>query len=56
MEHSIGHQALDLPSPPFSFFLKGEFGLLGGSLSPNIIFNSILNTCSDKLLEEEKND
>jgi hypothetical protein len=25
MEHSIGHQALDLPSPPFSFSLKGGF-------------------------------
>jgi hypothetical protein len=29
---------------------------LGGSFSLDIIFNSILNTCSDKLLEEENND
>jgi hypothetical protein len=33
LEHSIGHQALDLLSPPFSFSLKGELGSLGGSLS-----------------------
>jgi hypothetical protein len=54
--HSIGHQALDLPSPPFSFSLKGRLGSWGVSLSPDIIFNSILNTCFNKLLEEEKND
>ncbi len=39
---SINHQALQLPSPPFSFSLKGEFGSWGVSLSPNINFNSIL--------------
>jgi hypothetical protein len=38
-EHSIGHQAWDLPSPPLSFSLEGELGSLGGSLSPDIIFN-----------------
>jgi hypothetical protein len=27
---SIGHQALDLPSPSFSFSLKGGLGCLGG--------------------------
>ncbi len=39
---SIGHQVLDLPSLPFSFSLKGGLGSLGLSLSPDIIFNSIL--------------
>jgi hypothetical protein len=29
MELSIGHQALDLPSPLFSFSLKGGLGSLG---------------------------
>jgi hypothetical protein len=40
---------LNLPSPPFSFSLKDELGSLGGFLSPDIIFNSILNTCLDKI-------
>jgi hypothetical protein len=26
LEHSIDHQALDPPSPPFFFFLKGGLG------------------------------
>ncbi len=56
LEHSIGQQALDLPSPPFSFFFKGELGSLGGSLSSDIIFNLVLNIFFDKLFEEEKND
>jgi hypothetical protein len=30
LERSIGHQTLDLPSPPFSFYLKG--GLVPTSL------------------------
>jgi hypothetical protein len=34
MEHSIGHQALDLPSPPFSFSLKGRLGSLGALFFP----------------------
>ncbi len=29
LEHSIGHQALDLPSLPFTFFLKGGLRSLG---------------------------
>jgi hypothetical protein len=41
---------------PFYFSLKGELGSLGGFLSPDIIFNSVLNICFEKLLEEEKND
>jgi hypothetical protein len=54
---SIGHQALDLPSPPFSFSLKGGLGSLGGFffLRHNFQFN-LRNTCSHKLFEEEKND
>jgi hypothetical protein len=40
LEHSFGHQALDLPSPPF---FKSRLGSLGALfLSLDIIFNSIL--------------
>jgi hypothetical protein len=41
LERSIGHQTLDLPSPPFSFFLKGGLGSLGAFSSPehNFQFN-----------------
>jgi hypothetical protein len=38
---SFDHQTLDLPSPSFSFFLKGRLGSLELSLSLDII-NSIL--------------
>jgi hypothetical protein len=31
---SIGHQALDLPSPPFSFSLKGGLGSWGAFFFP----------------------
>jgi hypothetical protein len=57
LEHSIGHQVLDLPSPPFSFSLKGEFGSLGvfSFLGHNFQFN-LESTCSHKLFEEEEND
>jgi hypothetical protein len=57
MERSIGHQTLNLPSHPFSFSLKGGLGSLGAFffyLGDN--FDSILNTCSHKLFEEENND
>jgi hypothetical protein len=57
---SIGHQALDLPSPSFSFFLKGGLRCLGGfffSSFGEITSNSIWrNTSSYKFLEEEKQD
>jgi hypothetical protein len=33
---------LDIPSPPFSFSLKGELGSFGVYVSMDIIFNSIL--------------
>jgi hypothetical protein len=41
LEPSIGHQILDLPSPPFSFSLKGGFGSLGALSFPkhNFQFN-----------------
>jgi len=41
LERSIGHQALDLPSPPFSFSLKGGLGSLGALFFPghNFQFN-----------------
>ncbi len=41
LEHSIGHQVLDLPSPPFSFFIKGGLGSLGALSFPghNFQFN-----------------
>jgi hypothetical protein len=57
LKHSFAHQALDLPSPPFSFFLKGKLGSLGALSFPghNFQFN-LENTCSHKLLKEEKND
>jgi hypothetical protein len=57
LEHSIGHQALVLPSPPFSFSLKGGFGSLGVLYFPrhNFQFN-LENICSHKLIEEEKKD
>jgi hypothetical protein len=38
----IGHQGLDLPSPSFSFSLKGGFKLLKLFFSSNIILNLIL--------------
>jgi len=34
MELSTGHQALDLPSPPFSFSLKGGLRSLGALSFP----------------------
>jgi hypothetical protein len=45
MEHSIGHQALDPPSPPFSFSLKSGLGLLGAFSCFGDNFHAILNTC-----------
>jgi hypothetical protein len=41
MEPSISHQALDLPSLPFSFSLKGGLGSLGAISFPghNFQFN-----------------
>jgi hypothetical protein len=41
LEHSIGHQTLDLPSPPFSFSLKGGLKSLGALSFPghNFQFN-----------------
>ncbi len=47
----------DLPSPPFSFLLKGGLESFGVFSFPrhNFQFN-FENTCSHKLLEEEKND
>jgi hypothetical protein len=41
MEPSIGHQAWDLPSLPFSFFLKGGLGTLWSLSFPghNFQFN-----------------
>jgi len=41
LEHSIGHQALDIPSPPFFFSLKGRFESLGALSFPkhNFQFN-----------------
>jgi len=56
MEPSIGHQALDPPSPPFSFSLKGGFGPLGAFSCLGDNFHVILNTCFHKLLEEANND
>jgi hypothetical protein len=57
LEHSIGHQTLDLPSPPFSFSLKSRLESLKALSFPkhNFQFN-LENTCSHKLFEEEKND
>jgi hypothetical protein len=54
---SFGHQALDMPSPSFAFFLKGGLGSLELFFFPghNFQFN-LENTCSHKFLEEEKND
>jgi hypothetical protein len=54
---SIGHQALDLPPPPFSFSLKGRLGSLRtlSFLEHNFQFN-LEYTCSHKLLEEKDND
>ncbi len=57
LERSIGHQTLDLPSPPFSYSLKGELGSLGAFSFPGHNFQFNLEyTCSHKLLEEEEND
>ncbi len=56
---SIGHQALDLFSPSFSFSLKGGLGCLGGvSFSfGEITSNSIWrNISSYKFFKEEKQD
>jgi hypothetical protein len=41
LEHSIGHQTLDLPSPPFSFSLKSGLEPLGALsfLGHNFQFN-----------------
>jgi hypothetical protein len=56
MEPSIGHQALDLPSPPFSFSLKGRLGSLGALFCFDDNFHAILKTCFHKLFEEVNND
>ncbi len=57
LEHSIGHQALVLPSPSFSFLLKGGLGSLGGlSFSRHNFQFNLENSCSRKLLKEEEND
>jgi hypothetical protein len=55
LEPSIDHQALDLLSPPFSFFLKGELGSLGvlSFLGHNFQFN-FEKTCSYKLLKKKR--
>jgi hypothetical protein len=57
MEPSIGHQTLDLPSPPFSYSLKGGLKSWGALFFPrhNFQFN-FEKTCSYEFLEEEKND
>jgi hypothetical protein len=56
LEHSIGHQALDLPSPSFPFSLKGGLKSLG-ALFPKTYFQSNLkDSCSYKLLKEGEND
>jgi hypothetical protein len=53
---SIGHQTLDLPSFPFSLFLKGKLKSLEALFFPrhNFQFN-LENIYSHKFLEE-KND
>jgi hypothetical protein len=56
MELSIGHQALDPPSFPFSFSLKGELGSLGALSYLKDNFHAIMNTCFHKLFEEANND
>ncbi len=54
---SIDHQALDLPSFSFSFSLKGKLGSWELFFFPGHNFQlNGENTCSHKLLEEEKND
>jgi hypothetical protein len=55
LEHSIGHQALDLPSPPFPFSLKGGLRSLGGLsfLGHNSQFN-IEKTYSYELLRRKR--
>jgi hypothetical protein len=45
LEPSIGHQALDPPSPSFSFFLKGNSDHWELSLGLEDNFHAILNTC-----------
>jgi hypothetical protein len=45
LDPSIGHQALDPSSPPFSFSLKDGLGSLGASLCLEDNFHVILNTC-----------
>jgi hypothetical protein len=56
MELSIGHQALDLPSPPFSFSLKEELGSLGALSFPEHNFQFNLKYLFPQAYEEEKND
>jgi hypothetical protein len=41
---------------PLLLLFKRRTWIIGGLFFPNIIFNSVLNTCFDKLLEEEYND
>jgi hypothetical protein len=55
LEHSIGHQTLDLPSPPFPFSLKGGLRSLGGLsfLGHNFQFN-LEKTCSYELLRRKR--
>jgi hypothetical protein len=55
LEHSIGHQAWDLPSPPFPFFLKGGFESLGALsfLGHNFQFN-LEKICSYELLRKKR--
>jgi len=54
--HSNGHQALDPPSPLFSFSLKGGLGSLGALSCLEDNFHAILNTRFHKLFEEANND
>jgi hypothetical protein len=56
LEHFIAHQALDLPSPPFSFSLKGGLELFEALYFPEHNFQFNLENTSHKLLEEEEND
>jgi hypothetical protein len=56
LEHFIAHQALDLPSPPFSFSLKGGLELFEALYFSEHNFQFNLENTSHKLLEEEEND
>jgi hypothetical protein len=53
LDPSIGHQALDPPSPPFSFSLKADSdrGELSLGLEDN--FHAILSTCLTSFLKRE---